>query len=167
MENHDKLIYKINNFNALTEEVKRYKDQASLTAKISWIYEHILSFVFLITFIGYYLCKNKAIEYKRKSETCAKARLNLIQQVAFEEKYIKEAANHWHFEFRKIEGSMRRWVEKVREKPKNFSELDNKLLFFVDQFDFDRTTNGLKPYDEVLFYCSAVELYGQIVHKLK
>lgn len=162
---NEALIFKINNFNALTREIERFKAQENILKRMSWICHYVFANTLFVTVYGYLAFQNKAIELKRKSETCHKAMLNLLQQAAFHEGELKREGEQIHKAYSNSEGSIRNWVETVRQNKEIASDDDHKLLYFVDKFDFDSTTNGLEPYEEILFYKSALDLYKNLVSK--
>jgi hypothetical protein len=67
MENN-KLIFKVKNFNSLTKEVKRYETEEILFKRIAWFMGSVVSFLLIVTIVGYWYAKMKSIEYTRKSE---------------------------------------------------------------------------------------------------
>jgi hypothetical protein len=161
MENN-KLIFKVKNFNSLSKEVKRYETEEILFKRIAWFMGSVVSFLLIVTIVGYWYAKMKSIEYTRKSEVCNKIRLNLLQQSAYEEAELKRIGKQYSEKFAQFSVGIKNLVKNIRENPSNFTEKEHQIFYAVDKYEYDFKSKKLEPYEELLFHKTCVDLYEQV-----
>jgi hypothetical protein len=162
---NEELIFKVKNFNSLTKECKRYEAQEVLFRRIAWFFGSIVSYLCIITIVGYWIMKNKSIENYRKSEVCRKAKINLEQQLAFEESYLRKLGEKYQKDYNFYLKTIEEIVMKVRNNPEKYSEKENHVLFAWDKYNLDEQAGRIKPYEEILYYKTIVNLVEQIQFK--
>lgn len=160
--NNEQLAHEVLNYQSLKREVEGYDLQQKMLNRMAYFCQFVFAIIFSFTIYGYWYFRSKSVDLKRKADLAEKAKINLGQSLVFSENKLKQEGQELFTKYTNLEESINRIVMKVRSNPKNFSDNENKMLFFWEQFQEDKRHRRLKEYDELMFYKSMINLHEQV-----
>lgn len=164
MNNDQKLIHHVEDYNYLKVEVKSYDLQQKMLDKMAWFCGYIFALLFSFTVYGYWFFKSKQHEIKHKANLASKVKINLEQKMIWLENELNQTGASLSAKFAKKEESINRIVMKVRQNPSKYTEDENKVLFFWEEHEAKHRLKKGKPFEELLYMKSMLNLIEKIEH---